>query len=237
MAFDYSDLQDYGGVMTGSEIGTIPQPEVVEGDYTDLDYGIVIPQGLEDVSVSDIESFNSENNDAFARLESYVLDLDDDIFYVDDHNHALAGWLAASNEGILGSDAVLLHVDDHYDAEVPEPFFPPETVGEAEQLIGDVIQINEFIYPAEQWGLVDETVNWGVENKNQQLLHRDFGDSSFILDLDLDVFNGVEGAEPVYRMIGELMNEADFTTVATSPGYIGQEEALTHLENIMDRSS
>ncbi|WEL23815.1 UPF0489 family protein [Candidatus Nanohalovita haloferacivicina] len=235
MAFDYSDLQDYGGVMTGSEIGTIRQPEVVEGDYTDLDYGVVVPEGLDDVTVSDVESFNSENNDAFVRLDQYVLDLDDDVFYVDDHNHALAGWLAASNENVLEGDTVLLHLDDHYDGEMPEPFFPPESVGEAEQLIGDMIQINEFIYPAEQWGLVDETVNWGVENKNQQLLHRDFGESSLILDLDLDVFNGVESPGPIYRMIGGLMDEADFTTVATSPGYILQEEALTHLENIMEK--
>lgn len=234
MSLDYSSLDGYGGCFTGSEVGTIEQPEVILGDYSDLDYGTVRPRRIEDISDPVIEDFNSENMDAFTRLDYHVFDEENGILYVDDHNHALTGWLAASNEGDLEGETVLFHVDGHYDDSIPEPFYPPEDVSEAEALVGDMVAIDEFIYPAEQWGLVDRTINWGVEENVRELLIRDFRADSLIMDLDLDVFRDIEDPEPVYELIGDLISEADFTTVATSPGYIEQDEALHHLEKIME---
>lgn len=233
MELDYLGLKNYGGDLAGSEIGTLTQPEVIEGDYTDLSYSIVRPEGLRDISDEEIRSFNDENHDAFTRLDNHVLDSREDILYIDEHNHALAGWISASNEGLVEGKTVLLHVDGHYDDRIPEPFYPPETVSEAESLIGDMLDINEFIYPAQQWNLIDDTVNWGVENTARERLIRDFEHDSVILDLDLDVFENIDYPEPVYRQLSELMSKADFTTVATSPGYIQQDKALNQLDKVM----
>lgn len=235
MNLEYDDLLEYGGRKIDSEKGCIELPKVIEGYYKDLGYSVARPERAKDIPMEAVRSFNKNNQDPFTQLKNYVLNTEDDIFYVDEHNHALAGWLAAYNEDLLEGDTLLFHIDAHEDAEEPEPFYPPENTGDAEELIGDMLEINEFIYPSKQWGIVDNQVNWGVEDTAIERLTKEVSQHSVIVDVDLDVFKNIDDLEPAYSKLDDLISGADFTTIATSPGYIHQEEALKHLENIIEK--
>lgn len=243
MVLEYSDILNYDRVPVETNIGTIPQREVVEGGQDLLSSETVISQELQgDMEIECIEEFNENNRDPYRRLERYILDADRDIFFMDDHHHALSAWLAASNEGDIGSDAVLLHIDAHPDYEKPAFFYPPQNTEESIEKISSDLRINEFIYPAEDWDLFSDVRNWGIEDQN---ITRLFGQEnlSFVFDLDLDVFEKIEDRlqfsdvkiEDYYDILAGLMSRSEFATVATSPGYISQDSAMKHLDEIMER--
>lgn len=256
--FNLEDLLEYGGGKVETIAGEIPQSQVVEGHPTNVNSRALDKEVLDDgdyPSEAGIQKFNDQNKDALTRLDPFILDRENYIFTVDNHNHALAGFLAAYNENLVDGETALIHVDAHRDSEIPEPFYPPDNVEEARELIGDGVEINEYLVPAIEWGVVDEVEYWGAENLETSFFSKERDHDSVIVDVDLDVFNNIgkkvehsaldKDSEfsvkdiPVqvdyfYQKIAEEISNADFTTIATSPGYIHQDMALKHLDEIMN---
>lgn len=244
MGFGLEDLFRYGGGEISSEKGVIEQPETIDGTF-------------EDIEMDGKEADMRGERDLDKRLKNLVLDTENRIFYVDDHQHALTGWLAAYYDDLLEGETALLHLDRHDDLVEPEEFEAPDTIEEAEQRIASALDNDEFIVPASQWELIDDWYHWGVDADIQtSFFSREFNYDSIILDLDLDVFTGisnflfekVEDSETrfekhdyslqmnyFYDKIAEQMTKSDFTTIATSPGYIHQDTALMHMGNIIER--
>src|SRR5581483_2453974 len=77
-------------------------------------------------------------------------------YIVDQHNHALFGWYEALREGRIEKDAILIHIDEHADANRRRDRLPGNLSGVA--AYAKSAQIYDFIDPAVQDGLVGEFV-------------------------------------------------------------------------------
>ena len=220
-------------------------PPVIEGEYSDL-------------------NLEGEN----PVLENYVVDTDQDMFYVDDHNHVLAGWTTALYEGHMDGETLLVHVDFHEDRKQPPqvlasgennyghelPDEVPISMHEVNNVVPD-LQINEFIEPALQWGLFDQVWNIGLRQKTNDGYRTDIDSinelnldeyDSIISDVDIDFYMGLDGKRHSYEpetvaqfeeQIASVIAESDFTTWATSPGFMEQKEAIEKIQNLTELST
>lgn len=192
-------LLNYGDVYADRGVGRSYVPEVQVGSYTELRHQEACGEGL----------------------ESYVLDQENGMFFVDDHNHVLAGWIAATYEGLLEEDTLLLHIDFHEDDKRPPrqihsiedagyfletPEEMPLTMEEVTTFVPE-LQINEFIDPALEWGLFDGVENRGLKESSHQGYRTDissFHDTDFsdydsvVADIDVDFMMGVDGKHYSY---------------------------------------
>jgi hypothetical protein len=251
-----SDLQYPGDGKINSDIGPVDIPYTVVSDLSDIEklgYHPVMPEGFMERRGDDFEAeeaveiFNRKNQDPFTRLGFHLFVPDENLYITDAHHHALNAWLALEDE--LDGDTGLVHVDAHRDYEDPGEVERPYTGEEAVENISDQLEINEFIVPAEDWDIVNETYFWGDGYMDSDIPDPDH--SSEIFDLDLDVFIPIkekrdrlfakqeidqqefdEYVENFYREFASRIMDADVATVATSPGYIHQEEALEHMNGI-----
>ncbi len=195
------DLKLYGDVHSDRGVSRKYIPPVVEGGYEDLSLD---------------ETFHSP------LLEYYVVDTDRNMFFTDDHNHALAGWTAALYEGLMSGETALVHIDFHEDGKQPPerlhtveddgydqplPDEVPMTVGEMNSLVPD-LEINEFVDPALQWGLFDQVFNCGLRQRKSEGGYRTELDSfqsvdldeydSVVADIDIDFYLGLDGKRHSY---------------------------------------
>lgn len=165
------------------------------------------------------------------------------IAIMDHHNYAMLFWLAYTNSR-RGKPGVF-HLDEHEDMQQPDkiPGNPPETVGQAERYV-EQVGINEFIQPFLDWGLLSSFYNYSEGGDSggirigypEQEVEPHLG--AEIFDLDLDFFNKVDGSEYLdgwYDMAARCIQEAELTTIATSPRYIDPEDAARHYREILSR--
>lgn len=221
------DLTRYGGRYVDRGEFREFSSEVIEGDYTDLS------------ATSGYLRFNGET----PVLEEYVLDTERNMMVVDDHNHALAGWTAALYEGLFDSKPVLIHVDYHEDGGNPPQGFEDELPLSMSSLEDQthLLEIDEFIEGGKRWDLFDQIVNVGVQftgsdvDSELQDMHEALESyDAAIMDVDLDVYNRRGLGNEFDSGIARGIAEADFTTFATSPGYVlNQEEAIEKIENLV----
>jgi hypothetical protein len=246
ISYTLEDLaESYGGTTIESEVGPKEQGRTQVGTWEDLEFT---------EATQEISNKAKDNIDIDKRLENPVLNPERNILFIDDHQHALAGWTAYLDPETLYDDQKvgLLHLDRHPDHEDPGSIEIPENIEEAEKRIADQLSISEYIRPAEEWNLIEEVETWGINGDISTEFfdeERDYDET--ILNLDLDVFYEVacqmhlsneyqpeeyeEILDTFYTEIADLMHEADFVTVATSPGYIPQDTAKMHLEEVMNR--
>ncbi|EGQ42751.1 MAG: hypothetical protein J07AB43_07390 [Candidatus Nanosalina sp. J07AB43] len=176
-------------------------------------------------------------------LENYILDQSRDVFVVDDHNHALAGWTAALYEGLFDSRPILVHVDYHEDsANPPEDFktnLPTDFPTLEEQV--HLLEIDEFIEAGKMWDIYDEVINVGVQSHYSDLdqdlyrMKEAIQDSDdVILDIDMDVYNRDDLVDDFDLRLADAVSESEFTSFATSPGYVqDQEEIIEKINSIV----
>lgn len=210
-------LLDYGDSYSDRGIGRSHVPEVVEGSYADLEH--------------------NSNSLAYGGLENYVLDSDRDMFFVDDHNHALAGWIAATYEGLLEGETLLVHVDFHEDDVRPprqlhsieeSGYFldmseeMPVSMEEVNRVVPE-LEINEFIDPALEWKLFDDVEYKGLKQDSGEGFESDISSffssaaeqyDSVVADIDIDFMMGVDGKHNSYSP--EIVNFVEKTVARTA---------------------
>lgn len=255
-------LEFYGDRLAGENGEDAYFPRTVEGTYDDVEVVTGLPQStrndiryIEECDADDcrlefdtVDDYIAGTKDATKELLHYVWDADNDVFIMDDHKHALAAWTASYNENAYSGNTYVLHVDAHWDNASPiMRDAPPCTVEAAEQYIGSGMHVSiaSFIEPAILWGLVDDVFNWGPDDAEQATADRyplaafekaaDMADT-LVLDLDLDVFEQEftkdYDIDTLYRTIADTIQNAEITTIATSPGYTSQDDAVDHLKQI-----
>jgi hypothetical protein len=153
------------------------------------------------------------------------------VFFFDNHNHAFCFWAAALRSGYFPRGATLVHVDQHKDTrEPPRPFMPPGagpvlfSLDEAFGYANYVLNVGNFIRPALDAGFFSEVVIIDREDA----LRRE-PRTPFVLDIDLDIFAPEMAYIPYDRklaVIRGLVRSAAVITVATSPYFMDQVEAL-----------
>jgi hypothetical protein len=195
------DLTRYGDVWSDRGISRDYTPPVIQGDYNDLSLDQDVERPL---------------------LENYVVDTDRNMFFIDDHNHALAGWTAALYEGLMSGETAFVHIDFHEDRKQPPEYLqtveaygydqplPDEVLLTVDKLNSVVpnLQINEFVEPALQWGFFDEVYNCGLRQRKEDGGYRteleliqeaDLSKyDSVVVDIDIDFYLGLDGERHRY---------------------------------------
>jgi hypothetical protein len=166
---------------------------------------------------------------------------------LDHHNYAYPVWAAALNSGRIEKNATLIHIDQHRDMRNSDLDLShsgvvaqeiPEYISQAEA-ITDKTEIAEFIQLSLQQGILKGAEMVGtpkISENNEELKEAmDLVEqkNNVIMDLDLDVFPHKIRDEERYKLIAEMVANANLVTIATSPGFINQEIANEHINRIV----
>jgi len=159
-----------------------------------------------------------------------------DVVIFDNHNHAFFFWCWGIKSGKIPAAGVLLHVDQHKDTRPPPrttPFSGPAAIdlAQAFDYTNYVLNVGNFIPPAVNSGIFSKVIN--VDSRETFAL--DFP-GNFALDIDLDIFaeemNYIPREIKIARL-REWIRRSEFITVATSPFFMAQEEALAIIRELL----
>lgn len=158
-----------------------------------------------------------------------------DVFVFDNHNHAFFFWLAGYLQGKIKPGLPLVHIDQHSDmrepAEYPNFLLNKKiNLQEGFNYTNQILNVGNFIKPALELGLfsevqiIDSTTSfkWDVPIR-------------YILDIDLDIFSddmAYLDDELKINKIKNYIQKADYITIATSPFFINQSQALKKLQTL-----
>jgi hypothetical protein len=153
---------------------------------------------------------------------------------MDNHNHAFYFWQEARLEGRLGPDATLVHVDQHRDTRVPAEPYTGAALEDAFRYTNFHLNVGNYIVPSQQCGLVGEIQMVTSEEALGDAAH--VSTRNKILNIDLDFF----APEMSYidfdlaaRFIAAHLRTASLVTIATSPFFIGQADAIRVLQALL----
>jgi len=158
-------------------------------------------------------------------------------FLFDNHNHALPFWIAAMHGKLLKPGLPLIHVDQHSDMRKPDVFLKlnrGEAIPELNRVLeyaNYTLNVGNFIQPALELGIFSS-----VEIIDNSSAFQALPEPPFVLDLDLDIFSADMAyipQEDKYAYIRHCLKHATVITIATSPYFIGQDEALGHLWELL----
>ncbi len=155
----------------------------------------------------------------------------------DNHNHAFYFWYEARKNKIIEDGATLIHIDEHSDLGIPEDFtFDRENLTDVFRYTNEVLQVGNYIRPAEKDGLIWKThiilSEWALQEYEQISLS-----DNLILNLDLDFFEprlDDISFELKKKAILYFASHAKLITIATSPFFINQELAIRVLHQLFD---
>ena len=156
-------------------------------------------------------------------------------FYVfDNHNKALMAFLEVKNQ--TRSPLNVIHIDAHPDDAI-YPDEVPEITSENISEVYDKSRISDFLDCAQRGSLIKKVTR--VTSEGEFSENPALPEGPFILSLDIDIF-GPEGAftslESKIQTIAHYWNHASAITIATSPGFLEQEDALILIRTFMQNS-
>lgn len=152
----------------------------------------------------------------------------------DNHNHALFFWAEAIQKGYIKRNATLIHIDQHKDMREPESYLPAIPAPNLEAIYNytnTVLNVGNFIRPAMELGIIKDAYFLD----NEPSFFKEYPSTNTIVDIDLDLFAAEMDHmdfESILPAIREMVQHADFLTVATSPFFIDQQRAIDWLHRI-----
>ncbi|HMR01554.1 MAG TPA: UPF0489 family protein, partial [Candidatus Gracilibacteria bacterium] len=161
-------------------------------------------------------------------------------YIFDNHNHAFAFWCMEHQNGNIQRKAKLIHIDQHKDTRKPKSYLEEDEIEDIEKVheyVNTVLNVGNFIPPAQEAGLVDELVIIDSIASMESFEKEEQDNTNMILDIDLDFFSpDMSYISDDYKVefIRKLIPQASIITIATSPFFIGQKEALHFLREISD---
>lgn len=155
------------------------------------------------------------------------------VVVVDNHNHVFYFWYEALAQGILERGANLVHIDAHKDARVPEQLFDGGTLEDAFRYTNEVLNVGNYIIPAQKEGLIGEVqfVTGEAALEDRSFMER----GNKILNVDLDFFApdlDYISFDKTKAFILEQAQNASLITVCTSPFFIDQNLAIQFLQKL-----
>jgi len=147
-----------------------------------------------------------------------------DIFIFDNHNHAFFFWVYCLNEQKIKRGTCLVHVDQHRDTREPNYFLKDFDIEKAFHYTNFELNVGNFIQP-----VLDLKIFTGVKHVGSLSAFDDPIPDHYALDLDMDIFSKemayINYAFKIKR-IQEYIDKADVITIATSPLFMDQGEAI-----------
>jgi hypothetical protein len=145
---------------------------------------------------------------------------------------------------LFDSRPILVHVDYHEDSANPPEVFNTNLPTDFPTLEDQVhlLEIDEFIEAGKMWDIYDEVINVGVQSYYSDLdqdlyrMKEAMQDSDdVILDIDMYVYNRDDLVDDFDLRLADAVSESEFTSFATSPGYVqDQEEIIEKINGIVE---
>lgn len=200
-------------------------PSLVEGSLDDVAAG-------SKVAFSEIVN-GVEKNAPGLKHFVHIKEGRPEIFIFDNHNHAFFFWMYALKKGIIHPGETLIHVDQHKDTRAPAQDFSLRgeiDLKKAFEYTNFVLNVGSFIKPAVSAGIFAD-----VKIIDSRAAFEEPLPDQFVLDLDLDIFSPqmryIEDSYKIARIRG-LVPKAKLVTIATSPFFMDQAEAIKFLYQI-----
>jgi hypothetical protein len=199
----------------------------------------IIEGSLEDVQVGEEVVFSDHDDEGVLQackgLKRFVRTSYKGVplVVVDNHNHVFYFWYEALAAGLLQRGATLIHIDAHKDARVPEKPFSGGSLEEVFRYTNEDLNVGNYIPPAQQEGLLGEVEFVTSEAKLDEGNFFERGNK--ILNVDLDFFApdfSYISFEKGRDYILKQAERASLITVATSPFFIEQDEAIRRLHQL-----
>jgi len=156
------------------------------------------------------------------------------VYVFDNHNHALAFWYRELFNDQLKKWTKLIHIDQHSDMNENEYDINIETWEDVIEFVNEKCNVWNFILPAVRDWLVSEVKQLRTE---QWLLCFEFPSYNYILDIDLDFWApemGISNKVATINQVKKLMKYAQVVTIATSPYFLDQKEAIWLVNQLLD---
>ncbi len=197
-------------------------PSIINGSLDDLAIG-------HEIAFSEMEEGREVN---YKGLKSfiYIHEQNKDIFIFDNHNHAFFFWVYAYQLGKLKPQSTLVHVDQHKDTRQPQEKFGKSDLKEAFKYTNFKLNVGNFIPPAVSLGLFSKVIIIDSETAFNQALP-----SEFVLDIDMDVFSPeMDYIKSSYKLerIQSYIKQSNLITVATSPYFMDQDQAISLVKEL-----
>jgi len=202
-------------------------PSLIQGTLADLVPG-------EKIVFSEIEDGIEKNRSGLKNFIYYPFQ-GKDIFIFDNHNHAFFFWLAAYQQGKIKPGLPLVHIDQHTDMRVPQawPGFSLDSdldITELFDYTNQILNVGNFIQPALRLKLFSDLRI--IDSSTTFTL--DFP-TPFVLDIDMDIFSNdmayIDENLKITR-IRKYIEKTHFITIATSPFFTNQEEAILMIRRL-----
>jgi hypothetical protein len=204
---------------------TIFVPPAMEGTANDLKVS-------KQISFSEIVDGKEYNING---LQNFICFMHKDVpcFIFDNHNHAFFFWAWALQKGWIGFGETLIHVDPHSDMRKPARFITKPAIKNLQNVFGYTnyeLNVGNFISPAINIGvfkncdLIDSPASFNKSYKE-----------NIVLDVDMDIFNqelnDMHDKIKILK-IKEYIIQAKLITIATSPFFIDQQQAIHKIQEI-----
>ncbi len=153
---------------------------------------------------------------------------------IDNHNHAFYFWCEAIDLGQIERGATLIHIDQHRDMRIPARGYDGTTLEDAFDYTNFHLNVGNYIVPARDAGLIGDIqmVTGAAPLDDHGFVER----RNKILNIDLDFF-APEMAhvdfELARRFIAAHLPTTSLITIATSPFFIDQAQAIRTLNRLL----
>lgn len=154
-------------------------------------------------------------------------------FIFDNHNHAFFFWALALRNGWMNPGNLLVHIDQHTDMRKSQKWMDCRKLSDLDKVFSYVnydLNVGNFIQPALKCGIFS-----GVDVIDNRLAFENDYERPFVLDIDVDIFSPDMDYIPMKKKlctIRHLMRKAKFITIATSPFFMEQKQALTIIRRL-----
>ncbi|MBF0620259.1 MAG: UPF0489 family protein [Candidatus Omnitrophica bacterium] len=195
-------------------------PSLIGGSVSDIALG-------REIVFSNIVEGAEVNTPGLARFVHDV-SFGQDIFIFDNHNHAFAFWAEALAQGVFPKGLPLVHVDQHKDTRVPEKSWDGQ---DPFRYANMELNVGNFISPAIKAGFFSDVIHVAAPEAFQAGFP-----AHFVLDIDLDIFSPVMDYIPYdlkMNWLKEALKRASFVTIATSPFFLEQDEAVYLIKELL----
>lgn len=225
----YLDSQKGNNAFAWEKRGANPKlyvPACIKGDFSDVQMGDEVVFVAEDENGKLEECIGLKN---FVKTEWNGVPC----VVVDNHNHVLFFWYEALASNRLQPGAALVHVDQHKDMREAPHDLESSELEEVFRFTNEVVNVGNYIRPAMEEGLIGDVhfVTGNMHLSGQDFLNK----NNKVLNIDLDFF--VEEMELDFERarnyIHAHLKTAKLVTIATSPFFMDQQEAIEVLTKLV----
>ena len=160
------------------------------------------------------------------------------VYIVDNHNHVLSFRYQQSKNSMDPQDAKpykVIHIDQHADTKPNTENIITEAGEDIETFIHEKTNVGNFISAALHNNIIDEVIQIRSGYALHHMQPLDFLQYNYILDIDIDFWEDKSATERASDIIiiHELIKNVCLITIATSPFFIDQSQAIRIAKQIL----